>query len=311
MAPQYADNQSNDDAGEADSKVRHELEHRMGIWRLLLASGGPRGTSPKKLRELGIYGGAQGVWVDKARTSDLTANGTGVTVGLLHTGTSYADDLSDDGLLYHYPATNRPKARDLSEINATKAAGRLGLPIFVIAYPSPTSSKRDVHLGWIEDWDDSLELFLITFGDFPLQTITELEEESFELVDKGKVVRREVGTRLGQQRFKFHVFKRYGRQCAVCSISVPELLDAAHIRPKKKHGSDDPRNGLVLCAVHHRALDAGLFAIEPNSLKVHCRASGPDANALRIDHPTLGHLSNKPHRHALEWLWNRWQNNAD
>jgi hypothetical protein len=58
------------------------------------------------LRGLGVYGGAQGVWVDKARTKEIAP--AGVTVALLHTGCSYADDLSADGVVYHYPKTGRP-----------------------------------------------------------------------------------------------------------------------------------------------------------------------------------------------------------
>jgi len=109
---------------EVHSGVQQEMEYRRGMWNSLLKVGGPKGVAPGVLRDLGIYGGAQGVWVDKARTSSLTEDGTGVTVGLLHTGSSYADDLSDDGVLYHYPSTNRPRGRDLAEIEATKAAGR-------------------------------------------------------------------------------------------------------------------------------------------------------------------------------------------
>ena len=288
--------------------------------------------------------------MDKARTGSLTEDATGVTVGLLHTGTSYADDLSDDGVLYHYPATNRPRSRDLAEINATKAAGKLGLPVFVITYPSPGSARRDVHLGWVESWEDSLETFLITFGDNPPSTpITEPEDEPFRLVEKRRTTRRQVEARVGQQRFKFQVFERYGLRCAVCDISAPQLLDAAHltagcidtdlpagrrtfgrsgkalsrlrmrimqrgscslkpaVRPKKERGSDDPRNGLVLCASHHRALDAGLFAIEPSSQRICFPSSGPDADALSIRYSTLEHLPKKPHREALEWLWTRWR----
>jgi putative restriction endonuclease len=291
-----------------DLNASGELELRKSMWNALLERGGPREVAPEVLRELGIYGGAQGVWVDKRRTSTLTGNGTGVTVGLLHTGVAYADDLSEEGVLYHYPDTNRVKGRDLSEINATKAAGRFGVPVFVITHSQPDSTKRDVHLGWIEGWDDSLKQFLVTFdATEPLQAVTEPDEEPFDLVARKRIARREVRSRLGQQRFKFRVFKRYGLRCAVCDISIAEVLDAAHLRPKREYGSDDPRNGLVLCALHHRALDAGLFSIEPGSLKIHCREAGPDTSALKIEHPTLGHLAMKPHREALEWLWNRWQ----
>jgi putative restriction endonuclease len=79
------------------------------------------------------------------------------------------------------------------------------------------------------------------------------------------------------------------------------------MRPKRERGSDDPRKGLVLCASHHRALDAGLFAIEPSSLRIIFNPSGPDADSLRIDHLTLEHLPNKPHGEAIEWLWERWR----
>ena len=41
------------------------------------------------------------------------------------------------------------------------------------------------------------------------------------------------------------------------------LLDAAHLRPYADKGSDDPRNGLVLCATHHRAFDKRLFGFIP------------------------------------------------
>ncbi len=288
--------------------VREESDHRRDMWKSLLDAGGPNGVAPRVLRDLGIYGGAQGVWVDKARTGSLTEDATGVTVGLLHTGSSYADDLSDDGVLYHYPSTNRPGGRDVAEIEATKTAGKLGLPVFVITYPTPGNTRRDVHLGWVESWDDSLEIFLITFGDSqPTWPVIETEEQPFRLVEERRTTRRQVNARLGQQRFRFYVFRRYGERCAVCGISAPQLLDAAHLRPKSERGSDDPRNGLVLCASHHRAFEVGLFAIEPSSLRIHTNTRGPDADSLRIDHATLEHLPKKPHAEALQWLWAKWQ----
>ena len=134
------------------------------------------------------------------------------------------------------------------------------------------------------------------------------EGEPFELIEKVKAVKQRIlSYREGQQRFKLQVSQRYGSQCAVCGISVPEVLDAAHIRPKRENGSDDPRNGLVFCALHHRAFDSGLFAIEPNTLKIHYRENGPDATALCVRYNSLHHLPRKPHKTALEWLWERWK----
>ena len=51
------------------------------------------------LRSALVYGGAQGIWVDKKKTTDaLTTDGHGVTVSMLHTGRHYPDDLSEGGL---------------------------------------------------------------------------------------------------------------------------------------------------------------------------------------------------------------------
>lgn len=292
---------------ESSYAVKQELKRRIGMWNTLLAAGGPQHVQPSLLRELGMYGGQQGIWRDKQRTGKLTDSG--VTVGVLHTGQTYADDLSADGVLYHYPATNRRAGVDTSEADATKAARMLALPVFVITHSDFSPGKRDVHLGWVEEWDDTLSLFLIAFSDDirSRQRLKEPEEEPFELTEKREQLKREVKTRPGQQHFSFYVFQRYGPTCAVCTMSVPEVLDAAHLVPDRHHGSNDPRNGLVLCAVHHRAYDAGLFAIEPETLELHYSPSGPGCNALRIEHETLEHLREKPHRNALKWRWARWQ----
>ena len=288
--------------------VKKELEYRRNAFAALLKDRGPKAVSPHLIRKLGIYGGAQGIWVDKRRTWNLTDTGNGVTVSLLHTGTSYADDLSDDGVLYHYPKTNRPIGRDASEIEATKAAGKLGLPVFVITYPSPKSVSRDVHYGWVEGWDDEARLFLVSFADSPTRLLDQVaDDEPFDLHEEVKSTKREVAARQGQQRFKFQVFQRYGSRCALCGIGVKEVLDASHIMPRKYRGSNDPRNGLVLCALHHRAFDEGLFAIEPNTLRICFRKSGSDALTLRIEHPTIEHLPRRPHKEALLWRWEKWR----
>jgi hypothetical protein len=289
--------------------VRHERDHRMEMWSQLLQAGGPTGVAPIILRELGIYGGAQGIWVDKARTGNLIPSGDGITVSVLHTGQSYADDLAEDCIIYHYLKTRRPPARDFAEVNATKAAGHLGLPFFVVTYPSPNSTMRDVRIAWVEAWDDESGTFLMSFEERPpiANVFPPSEEEPFQLVDERPRRRGEVTIREGQQRFKFGVLQRYGPRCAVCGLDVVELLDAAHLRPKSSHGSDDPRNGMVFCVLHHRAFDLGLFAIEPETLRIVYCESGPDADRLGVINGSLAHLRNKPHADALRWTWSHWR----
>ena len=142
--------------------VTSELKRRLQIWHSL-ANEQLDHLEPQRLRNLGIYGGAQGIWVDKAHTASSEIGVEGATVAILHTGRHYADDLSDDGVIYHYPNTSRPPARDAAEVQATKNAMAHGLPIFVIL-PGRASHIRRLKLGWVCDFDDDNRQFLILFG---------------------------------------------------------------------------------------------------------------------------------------------------
>lgn len=56
----------------------------------------------------------------------------------------------------------------------------------------------------------------------------------------------------------------YKDRCCVCEMQL-ELVDAAHIVPVGVPlGSDDTRNGLALCKLHHKAYDDGLLGILPD-----------------------------------------------
>lgn len=102
---------------------------------------------PARLNEARVFYGGRGIWVHQEITKGLGGYRSGVTVALLHTGSSYADDLSDDCVIYHYPRTKVP-GRDLAEVEATKAAMWLKFSV-----PSPNSAKRRVHLGWVQEYD--------------------------------------------------------------------------------------------------------------------------------------------------------------
>jgi putative restriction endonuclease len=98
--------------------------------------------------------------------------------------------------------------------------------------------------------------------------------------------------------------KRYGAGCAFCDLEVDALLDAAHIIPVSKDGSSDPRNGLVLCANHHRAFDAGLIRIHPETLEI---VVDGDREELGVERKSLDGLDELPHEEALEWRWDEFQ----
>lgn len=109
-------------ADTADITVGEEHERRQGLWADLEARDLVARARAEDLRQRRIYGGAQGIWVDKERTGQIAGVDGGITVGILHTGRHYPDDLSEDGVIYHYPRTNRPEGRDSSEIEAPRRA---------------------------------------------------------------------------------------------------------------------------------------------------------------------------------------------
>ena len=81
------------------------------------------------------------------------------------------------------------------------------------------------------------------------------------------------------------------------------MLDGAHVIPVDKGGSDDPRNGLLLSASLHRALDANLWAIHPSSLEIVVREKGPDLTQMKIPIKSLDKSLVLPHQEALEFRY--------
>jgi len=291
------------------NKVQIERQRRMSFWAEVSDRSSASGLLPSDLKSKGIYGGAADIWCDKTRTRDISGDLDGVTMSVLHNGFSYADDFSDDCLLYHYPKTKRPGRTDAGEIQATKNAHRLGVPVFVITHPYPNAKTRDLKLGWIQDWDDGEKQFLVSFGETPPVERQSVDEKPFVLTTDGDNSNVAVNRpqRPGQQKFKFDCLKRYGSKCAICDVTAPEMLDAAHLKSKKHNGSDDARNGLILCANHHRAFDAKLFAIHPSDLSICLSDRHQGLEDLQIQALSISHLKNKPHKDALRWVWEQFK----
>ena len=74
----------------------------------------------------------------------------------------------------------------------------------------------------------------------------------------------EVTARVGQSFFRAAVLSAYNRRCCVTGLSLPQLLVASHIVPWHLDANNrvNPRNGLLLSALHDRAFDAGFLAID-------------------------------------------------
>jgi putative restriction endonuclease len=228
---------------------------------------------------------------------------------MLHTGSSFPDELDEDAPIYHYPNTDRPPARDDNEIRALKNSKADQVPVFVIVRPTPSSTVRDVEFGWVEDWNDETREFLIALDleEPPPTAPTPIDEEPFQLTTQRASSTAEQTTRPGQARFRFEVFERYGAKCAVCEISIKELLDAVHIKPFSKNGTDDPRNGLVMCANHHRCFDNAHFTINPTTLKVEFNIPKHIVRELGFTRDSIEHLEFGPADDALKWHFSEHQ----
>ncbi|MFE7209320.1 HNH endonuclease [Streptomyces sp. NPDC057611] len=284
--------------------VDAEREWRLTVWKNLLSRQDSSGlVTADAVRSVGAYGNFRGIWADKSRTKRIHTDG--VAIGLKHTGQHYPDDLDENGALYHYPVT-RQRGRDLGEVKATKAAATLQLPLFVI---TEHGDRRGVRLAWVEGWEDRSSLFLVRFGEAPPVQVIDRdlsEEQGFKL--EGNRRRRRSGTvvdRPDQARFKLEVFQRYGPCCPLSGIAVPQMVEAAHLRGDADGGSSDARNGLPMNAALHRAFDAHLFAINPDTLTAEARQDGPSLVHMGILHPKLT-LDRLPHSDALRWRYNEW-----
>ncbi len=279
-----------------------ELARREALWASLVGRSSASLVQPSLLRSIGIYAGARGIYVDVERTRSEYSP-AGVALSFLHLGERYDNELSDGGVVYHFPKTKRP-GRDRAEIEATEAAFALGLPVFVIAVASGSYKHRHVLRSFVEDIDPRSGTALITFiGDSELPPAPPIEDGSaFDLVEMAATER---WSWPHQARFSFDVMRRYGPACAVCGLTVSEALEAAHLRPKSKMGSDDPRNGLPLCRNHHRMFDAFLWAVDPRNLSVNIHRAY-SAEVLGITMSDLTHLPALPHQDAMRDAWAAW-----
>jgi len=82
-----------------------------------------------------------------------------------------------------------------------------------------------------------------------------------------------------QAIFRAALLKAYGGQCSICGLSFEEALEAAHIVPWRNASPEDrlsPRNGVLLCASHHKLFDSGWIGITENRKIRHFSESQDD-----------------------------------
>lgn len=126
--------------------------------------------------------------------------------------------------------------------------------------------------------------------------------ETFPIIEKELTIPegpteviRSARARLVQTFFRDAVLTSYDYRCAICELDVVELLSASHIIPwsKSTKRRADPRNGLSLCAIHDRAFDRGLIALD-ESFKILVSQSLKSEKAGRLHRVALLEIEEKP-----------------
>jgi hypothetical protein len=136
-------------------------------------------------------------------------------------------------------------------------------------------------LGVITDYDARSDVFIVESVDrsalervtsviaddeerYAVQLYAQLTNEFRPFINEENVTY-SVSAPKRDTAFRKMILREYDFTCSVCETKfhLGELVEAqaAHIIPKRKNGTDDPRNGLALCRSHHWAFDAGIFTL--------------------------------------------------
>jgi hypothetical protein len=178
-------------------------------------------------------------------------------------------DISDNRALVRCMDTRTPLGVFKQESNKASSQGStylvMGLGL-IINY----ESKDDVFVLESVDWQ-TLELTTSVIPDeqtrYEVQLYAQLTNKFSPFIQDMRVTY-SVSAPKRDIAFRNVVLTEYEYHCSICSMKFHfgELVEAqaAHIVPKNKNGTDDPRNGLSLCRTHHWAFDNGLFSLSEN-----------------------------------------------
>lgn len=157
------------------------------------------------------------------------------------------------------PASLKMKLWNIASLDpAIKSAGRRSLL-------NASSSDRAMWSEMQSDWARFAVQCEEALAGFPSATgpLFELQERS---IPKRLGIERPIETtaRVGQGFFRAAVMSAYEGACCITGLSVPALLVASHIVPWSvdERNRVNPRNGLLLSALHDKAFDAGLLTID-------------------------------------------------
>ncbi len=181
----------------------------------------------------------------------------------------------------------------VSKSSGVQGAGYLGSP----------GDRGVIEEVWKFDWS-SIEN---PFSDMHIAELDRTAKEILEDPDKADSYAVILSRGNGQRVFRRGVYGAYNGECCVCGLTFSDALEAAHIMPwVMGRGSlrIDPRNGLLMCANHHRLFDSNWFTISDDYLVEYSdpgEESGPYSSADRST--SIEHHGRKIRLPGNEKLW--------
>lgn len=197
----------------------------------------------------------------------------------------YDDNIGPDGLWrYKYRGENRRHPENIALRIAMET--RVPLIWFMGVAKGVFTAIAPV---WLVNEEERQHQFVVALDETQRWTDPSTLDE-----DHRAYVERLTRLRLHQPVFRARVLHAYDRQCAMCRLRLPDLLDAAHIVPDHElAGTPVVPNGLALCKIHHAAFDRHILGVRPDCV-IEVRQDILDA----VDGPMLRHglqeLSRQP-----------------
>jgi HNH endonuclease len=175
--------------------------------------------------------------------------------------------------------------------------------------------------GEVEVWDefnnnwDSLafesERLLADLTHQSVENMNGLNED--ELPKEGFEREQLIRVRVNQRFFRSTILTSYESRCCITGLAIPSLLTASHIAPWAKNPNNrmNPRNGLCLNLLHHKAFDEGLITITPE-FRVRVSSSfatskNGDANSTFFERYN-NQLAQLPRRFLPDAMLLKWHN---